>query len=73
MDKTKDELVAMVDAVMKSSACTMDFESLIGPLEKQFPGVDIGQIIFNPTSGKRLTAEEVVEIALQGGESFLDD
>lgn len=73
MDKTKDELIAMVDAVMQSSACTMDFESLIGPLEKQFPGVDIGQIIFNPTSGKKLTAEEVVELALWGGESFSDD
>jgi hypothetical protein len=73
MKKTKNELVAMVDAVMKSSACTMDFESLIGPLEKQFSGVDIGQIIFNPSSGKRLSAEEVVDIALRGGESVLDD
>ena len=70
MKKTKDELIAMVDSVMKSSACMVDFDALMGPLEKQFPGVDIGKLIFDPPSGKRMKAEEIVDEALQsGGES----
>ena len=65
MKKTKAELIAMVDAVMKSSACMVDFDALLCPLEKQFPGVDIGQLIFDPPSGKRLPADEIVEEALR--------
>ena len=65
MKKTKAELVAMVDAVMKSSACMVDFDALIIPLEKQFPGVDIGKLIFDPPSGKRLQATEIVDEALR--------
>ena len=70
MKKTKDQLIAMVDAVMKSSACMVDFDALMGPLETQFPGVDIGKLIFAPPSGKRMKAEEIVDEALRaGGES----
>ena len=67
MKKTKDQLIAMVDAVMKSSACMVDFDALMGPLEIQFPGVDIGKLIFDPPSGKRMKAEEIVEEALRAG------
>ena len=67
MKKTKDQLIAMVDSVMKSSACMVDFDALMGPLEKQFPGVDIGKLIFDPPSGKRMKAEEIVEEALRAG------
>ena len=69
MKKTKDELVAMVDTVMKTSACVTDFDALMSPLEKQFPGVDIGRLIFDPPSGKRMTATEIVELALEGDAS----
>lgn len=65
MKKTKAELIEMVDAVMKSSACMVDFDALLSPLEKQFPGVDIGKLIFDPPSGKRLQAAEIVEEALR--------
>ena len=68
MNKSKSELIQMVDAVMKSSACTMDFEALMRPLEKQLPGVDIGRLIFDPPSGKKMTAAEVVDLALSGGD-----
>ena len=67
MKKTKAELVAMVDAVMKSSACMVDFDALIIPLEKQFPGVDIGKLIFDPPSGKRMKAAEIVDEAIRMG------
>ena len=67
MKKTKAELIAMVDAVMKSSACMVDFDALISPLEKQFPGVDIGRLIFDPPSGKRMQAAEIVDEALRIG------
>jgi len=67
MKKTKAELIEMVDAVMKSSACMVDFDALISPLEKLFPGVDIGKLIFDPPSGKRLQAAEIVDEALRIG------
>ena len=69
MKKTKAELIAMVDAVMKSSACMVDFDALISPLEKQFPGVDIGKLIFDPPSGKRMQAAEIVDEALRISDS----
>ena len=62
---TRQQLVQMVDQVMNASACMVDFDSMLQRLEKQFPGVDIGQMIFDPPSGKRLTAEQVVDQALQ--------
>jgi len=65
MKKTKAQLIAMVDSVMKASACMVDFDALMGPIEKQFPGVDIGQLIFDPPSGKRMKAEEIVDEALR--------
>ena len=65
MKKTKAQLISMVDSVMKASACMVDFDALMGPLEKQFPGVDIGQLIFDPPSGKRMKAEEIVDEALR--------
>ena len=67
MKKTKDQLIAMVDSVVKSSACMVDFDALMRPLEKQFPGVDIGRLIFDPPSGKRMKAEEIVDEALRAG------
>ena len=67
MKKTKDQLIAMVDSVMKSSACMVDFDALMGPLEKEFPGVDIGKLIFDPPSGKRMQAAEIVDEALRIG------
>ena len=67
MKKTKAQLISMVDSVMKASACMVDFDALMGPLEKQFPGVDIGQLIFDPPSGKRMKAEEIVDEALRSG------
>jgi len=73
MNKSKSELIQMVDAVMKSSACTMDFEALMRPLEKQLPGVDIGRLIFDPPSGKKMTAAEVVELALSDGGGIESD
>lgn len=62
---TRQQLVQMVDQVMNASACMVDFDSMLQRLEKQFPGVDIGKMIFDPPSGKRLTAEQVVDQALQ--------
>ena len=67
MKKTKAQLISMVDSVMKASACMVDFDALMGPLEKQFPGVNIGQLIFDPPSGKRMKAEEIVDEALRSG------
>ena len=50
----------------------VDFDALIGPLEKQFPGVDIGKLIFDPPSGKRMQAAEIVDEALRiGGDSTI--
>ena len=43
----------------------VDFDALISPLEKQFPGVDIGKLIFDPPSGKRMQAAEIVDEALR--------
>ena len=65
MKKTKAQLIAMVDSVMKSSACMVDFDALMVPIEKQFPGVDIGGLNFDPPSGKRMKAEEIVDEALR--------
>ncbi|MEM7455033.1 MAG: hypothetical protein AAF456_11845 [Planctomycetota bacterium] len=62
----RDELVRMVDHVMKTSGCIVDVDGLISQLEKHLPGCDIGRLIFDPPDGKRLSAAEIVERALSG-------
>ncbi len=60
----RDKLTEMVDHVMKTSGCVVDMDALLNRLEPHFPGCDIGRLIFDPPSGKRMTAAEIVNEAL---------
>ena len=60
----RDALVRLVNQIMTSSGCMMDVDGLIATFEKNVPYADAGELIFHPPSGKAMTAEEIVDLAL---------
>ena len=63
--RTREELVQMVQTVMNAAGCIVDLDGMLHRLESHFPGVDIGRLIFDPPSGAKLTAEQIVDLALK--------
>ena len=59
-------LIKLVNQIMNSSGCMIDVDGLISTFEKNVPYPDAGQLIFDPLSGKALTAEQIVDQALDG-------
>ena len=64
----KAKLVELVKEIQATSACVTDFDALMNRLEEKLGNPHIGKLIFDPPSGKKLSAEEIVDLALsQGG------
>lgn len=50
---------------MTTSGCIVDVDALLNKLEANVPHPDVSELIFNPPSGKKMTAEEIVDEALE--------
>lgn len=61
----RDALIRLVQHIMTTSGCVVDVDGLISTLESNVPHADPSGLIFNPPSGKAMTAEEIVDIALK--------
>jgi len=69
MDQTSKKLdraalIRLVQHIMTTSGCVVDVDGLISTLESNVPHPDPSSLIFNPPSGKAMTATEIVDIAL---------
>jgi len=69
MDQTskkldRDALISLVHNIMTTSGCVVDVDGLISTLEANTPHPDPSSLIFNPPSGKAMSATEIVDIAL---------
>jgi len=62
---TEEQLVDLVRQIANSSACMMDFDSLVSKLERNVPHPNASELIFNPPGGTVLSPEEIVRIALE--------
>jgi hypothetical protein len=60
------ELIRLVKQIMSSSGCMMDVDAMIATFERNVPYQGAGELIFHPPSGKAMTAEEIVDLALHG-------
>ena len=61
----RDELIRLVQHIMTTSGCIVDVDALLGKLESNMPHSNVSELIFNPPSGKAMTAEEIVDEALK--------
>jgi hypothetical protein len=62
----REELVRLVKHIMSSSGCVIDLDALLNQFESNVKYPNASELIFNPPSGRRMTAEEIVEIAVRG-------
>ena len=60
----RDALIQLVQNIMTTSGCMVDMDALICKLEANVPHPDPSSLIFNPSSGKAMTAAEIVDHAL---------
>ena len=60
----RDQLIRLVQNIMTTSGCMVDMDALICKLEANVPHPDPSSLIFNPSSGKAMTAAEIVDLAL---------
>jgi hypothetical protein len=60
----RDRLIQMVRKIQNASACVVDFDAMLSQLEEKIQDREVSQLIFDPPSGKALTAEEIVDLAL---------
>ena len=60
----RDTLIKLVQRIMTTSGCVVDVDGLISTLEANVPHPDPSSLIFNPSSGKAMSATEIVDIAL---------
>jgi hypothetical protein len=49
---------------MTTSGCVVDVDALLSRLEQDVPHPNVSELIFNPPSGKAMTAEQIVDLAL---------
>ncbi len=59
-----DELVRLVQHIMTTSGCVVDLDALLNEFESNVSYPNAAELIFNPPSGKRMSAEEVVNLAM---------
>jgi hypothetical protein len=62
---TREELIRLVHHIMTTSGCVVDVDALLGKLESNVPHPNVSELIFNPPSGKAMTAEQIVDEALK--------
>lgn len=62
---TREELVRLVNHIMSVSGCVVDLDALLNQFEANVGYPNASELIFNPPSGKALSAEEIVAIALE--------
>jgi hypothetical protein len=60
----RDELIRLVQHIMTTSGCIVDVDALLSKLESNVPHPNVSELIFNPPSGKAMTAEQIVDEAL---------
>lgn len=60
----REELIRLVDHIMTTSGCIVDVDALLSRLEQNVPHPNVSELIFNPPSGKAMTAEQIVDLAL---------
>lgn len=61
---TRDELIRLTDHIMTTSGCVVDVDALLSKLESNVPHPNVSELIFNPASGRAMTAAEIVDEAL---------
>ena len=62
----REQLIRLVQHIMTSSGCVTDLDALLNQFESNVSYPNASELIFNPPSGKRSTAEEIVDQALGG-------
>ena len=60
----RERLIEMVRKIQNASACVVDFDAMLNRLEEKIKDKEISLLIFDPPSGKALSAEEIVDLAL---------
>jgi hypothetical protein len=60
----RDELIRLVQHIMTASGCVTDLDALLNQFEANVKRPNASELIFNPPSGKRMTAAEIVDLAL---------
>ena len=60
----RDDLIRLVQHIMDASGCVTDIDGLLNQFERQVPHPDASRLIFDPPSGKALTAAEIVDLAM---------
>ena len=60
----REMLVQLVREIQNASACVVDFDAMLCRLEEKANDKQVSQLIFDPPDGKRLSAEEIVDIVL---------
>jgi hypothetical protein len=61
----RDALIRLVQHIMTTSGCVVDVDGLISTLEANVPHPDPSGLIFNPPTGRAMTATEIVDIAMK--------
>ena len=61
----RKQLIELVQHIMVVSACVTDLDALLNQFEANVRYPNASKLIFDPPSGKRLTAEEIVDFALR--------
>ncbi len=62
---TREELVRLVEHIMSVSGCVVDLDALLNQFEANVEYPNASELIFNPPSGKKMSAEEIVDIVLE--------
>lgn len=62
---TEQQLIQLVKQIRTASGCRVDLDGLLGQFEKHVKNASASELIFHSPSGRLLTAEQVVEKAMQ--------
>jgi hypothetical protein len=63
----RDELIRLVEHITNASGCITDVDSLLNQFDANVPMPNASQLIFDPPNGRKMTAEEIVDLALENG------
>ena len=61
---SREELIRLVEHIMSASGCIVDLDALLNQFEENVGHPNASELIFNPPSGKKMTAEEIVDAAM---------
>jgi len=60
----RDQLIQLVQQIMTASGCVTDLDALLNQFEANVKRPRASELIFNPPSGKKMTAAEIVDLAM---------